>query len=122
MDYETRKLSYVLKYFSKKTGFSASIERDFSLIKKRERFLFDKKLNEIKVGIDISINQEESVEYLVLDRTEITQKQFSDFTQEERMEIIYVDQFDDSLWKGFAIIEPTEQMREYKKQKVDYTK
>ena len=120
--FEKKGDNYVLKYYSKKTGFSASIQRDFSLIKKRERFLFDKKLNEIKVGIDISMNQEESVEYLVLDRTEISQEQFSDFTQKERMEIIYVDQFDDSLWKGFAIIEPTEQMREYKKQKVDYTK
>ena len=114
--FEKKDNNYVLKYFSKKTGFIASIERDISLIKKRERFLFDKKLNEIKVGIDFSMSQEESIEYLVLDRTEITQEQFSDFTQEERMEIIYVDQFDDSLWKGFAIIEPTEQMREYKKQ------
>lgn len=120
--FEKKDDNYVLKYFSKKTGFSASIERDFSLIKKRERFLFDKKLNEIKVGIDISMNQEESIEYLVLDNTEISDKQFSDFTQKERMEIIYVDQFDDKLWKGFAIIEPTEQMRKYKKQEVDYTK
>lgn len=120
--FEKKGDNYVLKYYSKRTGFSASIERDFSLIKKRERFLFDKKLNEIKVGVDFSMNQEESVEYLVLDRTEITQKQFSDFAQKERMEVIYVDQFDDSLWKGFAIIEPIRQMREYKKQEVNYSK
>ncbi len=39
---------------------------------------------------------------------------------EEKMEIIYVDQFDDKLWSGYSIIEPTKQMREYRKQKVDY--
>ncbi len=120
--FEKKGDNYILKYFSKKIGFSASLDRDIALLKKRKRFLFDKKLNEIKIGIDFSMNQEESIEYLVLDHTEITQKQFLDFTQKERMEVIYVDQFDDSLWKGYAIIEPTEQMREYKKQKVDYTK
>jgi hypothetical protein len=26
-----------------------------------------------------------------------------------------VDKFDDSLWKGYAIIEPTQQMRDYQK-------
>jgi len=34
------------------------------------------------------------------------------------MDIIYVDQFNDNLWKGFSIIEPTEQMKEYKKQEI----
>ena len=35
----------------------------------------------------------------------------------ENTEIIYVDQFDDELWKGYSIIEPTKQMKEYKKLK-----
>jgi hypothetical protein len=29
---------------------------------------------------------------------------------------IYVDQFDDNLWSGYSIIEPTKRMKEYKKQ------
>ena len=31
------------------------------------------------------------------------------------MKVIYVDRFDDSLWQGYDILEPTKQMREYKK-------
>jgi len=116
--FEKKDDNYVLKYFSKKTGFSASFDRNVSLLKKRKRFLFDKKLNEIKVGIDMSMDIEESTEYLVLDGKDIPHKQFADFEQKERMEIIYVDQFDDNLWKGYSILEPTKQMREYKKQEV----
>jgi len=116
--FEKKEDNYVLKYFSKKTGFSASFDRNVSLLKKRKRFLFDKKLNEIKVGIDMSMDIEESTEYLVLDGKDIPHKQFADFEQKERMEIIYVDQFDDNLWKGYSILEPTKQMREYKKQEV----
>jgi len=113
--FERENDNYVLKYFSKKIGFNASFDRNVSLSKKKERFLFDKTLNEIKVGIDISMRNEETYELLFLKRNEITEEQFDSFTQKERMKIIYVDQFDDNLWKGFPIIEPTKKMRDYKK-------
>ena len=62
------------------------------------------------------MRNEDSYEFLVLNKTPISEEQFSEFTQKERMEVIYVEQFDDNLWKGFPIIEPTKKMREYKKQ------
>ena len=114
--FEKKADNYVLKYFSRRTGFNATIDRNLALLKKRKRFLFDKKLKEIKVGLELSVKVEESIEYLVLDRKGISDKQFADFEQMKKMEIIYVDQFDDNLWKGYSIIEPTKQMREYKKQ------
>ena len=113
--------NYVLKYLSKKTGFTASFDRSIALLKKRKRFLLDKKLNEIKVGIDLTMRNEDSYELLILDKTLISEEQFNDFPQKERMEVIYVDQFDKDLWKGFPIIEPTKKMREYKKQEVIYS-
>jgi hypothetical protein len=113
--FERKNDNYVLKYFSKKTGISVSFDRNVSLIKKKERFLFDKTLNEIKVGIDISMRNEDSFELLFLERNQITEDQFDSFKQEERMKVIYVDQFDDDLWKGFPIIAPTKKMHDYKK-------
>ncbi|MCF6170952.1 MAG: carboxypeptidase-like regulatory domain-containing protein [Bacteroidales bacterium] len=113
--FEKNQDNYGLKYFSQKTGTFISFDRNVALLKKRESFLFDKKLNEIKVGVEFRVNSEESVEFLILDDTGISDNQFADVEQKESMEIIYVDQFDDKLWKGFSIIEPTEQMREYKK-------
>lgn len=119
--YEKTGDRYSLKYFSKKTANQVSFDRKIALLKKRKRFLFDKLLKEIKVGVDLSMTIEESLEYLVLDRNIISAQQYSEFKQEENMEIIYVDQFDKDLWEGFSIIEPTQQMREYKKHDVNYS-
>lgn len=120
--FEKKDSTYNLKYFSYKSGSYVSFERNVSLLKKRKRFLFDKKINEIKLGIDFSIDQVESVEYLVLNDKEITHDEFLNFEQEKLMEIIYVDQFNDNLWSGYSIIEPTKQMKEYKKQEFDFIK
>ncbi len=92
-----------------------SVDRNLSLIKKKKRFLLDKKLNEIKVGFNLNVREEYSVEMLILDHKEISNKQFKGFKQKEFIKMIYVDQFDDQLWKGYSIIEPTKQMRDYKK-------
>jgi hypothetical protein len=119
--FEKKDNNYMLKYFSKRAGAKVSINRDLALLEKRKRALFDKKVNEFKMGIDISVESEESIEYLVLDDREISDKQFKDFKQQENMEVIYVDQFDDKLWSGFSIIEPTKQMKEYKKHEVNYS-
>lgn len=117
--FEKKNDNYELKYFSKKGGVNGSLNRDVSLLKKEERWLFDKKTDELKFRFKISAKVEGSYEYLVLSEEEITNKQFSGFVQKKNMEMIYVDQFDDNLWKGYSIIEPTEKMREYKKHEID---
>ena len=119
--FEKKNENYYLKYFSYKTGSHATVDRSLALMKKRKRFLFDKTLNELKLKFEISVNIEESIEYLVLEDDDIIDNQFDGFDQKKNIEIIYVDQFDDQLWKGFAIIEPTQQMKEYKKQEVNYS-
>ncbi|MCF8366479.1 MAG: carboxypeptidase-like regulatory domain-containing protein [Bacteroidales bacterium] len=111
---------YTLKYFSYRRGTNASVDRNFSLIKKRKKFFIDKKLKELKVGFYISMAVDESFEYLVLDSQSISLDQFNACEQKKTMDIIYVDQFDDKLWKGYSIIEPTQQMKEYKKQEIHY--
>ncbi len=118
--FEKKDNNYLLKYFSNRTGSNATIDRNLALLKKRKRFLFDKKLNELKVGINLSVKMEESIEYLVLDDMDISDTQFAGFKQKKHMEVIYVDQFDENLWRGYSIIEPTQQMKEYKKQEVNY--
>jgi hypothetical protein len=119
--FEKKDSIYNLKYFSHKGKAKASFDRNVNLIKKRERFLFDKTLKELKVGVYTSLTMEQSIEYLVLDDERISSEQFAGFEQPKVMEIIFVDQFDDKLWKGFSIIEPTQQMKEYKKQEMDFS-
>lgn len=114
--------SYQLKYFSKKVGHHYSINRSLQLIKKRKRWLVNKTLNEIKVKLKMAVKAEESVEVLFLNHKQISKEQFAQFNPPKRMKIQYIEQFHDDLWKGYSIIEPTKQMREYKKQEVDWNK
>ena len=116
ISFEKRFDSYQLKYCSKKQGSKINVDRNLSLIKKRKRFLLDKKINEVKVKFIFSVSEEYSSEILVLDQKPISKKQFDDFKEKEYIKMIYVDQFDDHLWEGYSIIEPTKQMRAYKKQ------
>lgn len=118
--FEKKDETYSLKYFSYKIANSVSIERKVSLLKKKKRLLFDKKLEELKLDILFALDTEESIEYLVLDDKEISKQQYDAFKQVKYMDVIYVDQFDDKLWSGFSIIEPTKQMKEYKKQQVNF--
>ena len=116
--FEKKNDNYVVKYFSKKGGGIASFERSLALLKKRKRFLWDETLYELKIGVDLKVHLQSSFEYLVLEAKEISQNEFNNFKQPEKLEMIYVDQFDDNLWKDYTIIEPTEQMRDYKKQEI----
>ena len=113
--FEKRNGNYVLKYFSKQVGVDASFNRSLALLKKRKRFLFDKKLKEVKIDVNLDVTSESSVEVLVLDEKKITPQQYEAFKQKKLMDIISVNQFDDKLWKGYSIIEPAKQMRDYKK-------
>ncbi len=115
--FEKKQNYYQLKYYSKIKGYEYSLDRSISLIKKKERLFIDKKLEQIKIGINFSGASESSIEMLVLEENKINQDQFYNFIEKENTEIIYVDQFDDELWKGYSIIEPTKQMKEYKKLK-----
>ncbi len=118
--FEKQKESYVLKYFSYQSSEKVSIERKFALIKKKKRFLFDDKLAELKLDVLFALKTEESLEYLVLDDEILNKSEYDDIQQEKYMNVIYVDQYDDRLWNGFSIIEPTQRMKEYKKQQLDF--
>lgn len=106
---------YELKYFSTKYTTEVSLNRKFSLQKKQSKFLFDKNLKEIKARFIMKAKNEATVEYMVVENQQIFKKNYNDFEEKERMKVIYVDQFDENLWKDYPIIEPTKQMKAYKK-------
>lgn len=113
--FEKQGNNYELKYFAQKTGNRVSFDRNVSLIKKRERFLVDKKLNEIKVGLNMISREESSFEAIVIHQENIPSSTYEKLTPPNYFKIIYVDQFNDNIWKGYDILEPTKQMRDYKK-------
>ncbi|MDG1475887.1 MAG: carboxypeptidase-like regulatory domain-containing protein, partial [Vicingaceae bacterium] len=107
--------TYHLKYYSQKAGTKVSFDRNLSLLKKKKRFLVDKKLNEIKVRLDMKVTEVNSFEILVISSEKIAPKVFNNFKQKPNFKTVYVDQFSDDLWKNYTIIEPSKQMRDYKK-------
>ncbi|MCO6500153.1 MAG: carboxypeptidase-like regulatory domain-containing protein [Vicingus serpentipes] len=113
--FEKKEGNYQLKYYAQKIGNKVSFDRNVSLIKKRKRFLIDKELNEIKVRLNILSREESSFEVLILDDKKISNQTYANFKQKSTFKIIYVDQFNDNVWNGYDIIEPTKQMRDYKK-------
>ncbi len=113
--FEKKEDNYVLKYFSRKIGTYLTMDRNLALQKKKNRTLFDKKVEEIKVGLIIKSDVEESLELLVIEDDNISEQKYSDFNQPENIKPIFVKQFNDELWKDYNIIEPTKQMKDYKK-------
>jgi hypothetical protein len=105
---------YVLKYFSKKVTEINGIDRKMNLLKKRDRFLFDKTLNKLSINLKASFTHQYSVEYMATNYSTIAKKTFIDFKQKARHKVIYVDSFDESLWKGYETIVPLENMKAYK--------
>ncbi len=113
--FEKKEGSYRLKYLSLKRGVAVGVNRNLSLIKKRERFLFDKKLYEYKVRLKMKQNTEQYIEMLVIDEQKITKNIYDSYSPKEKMKVINVKQFDDNLWNNFTIITPTKQMKDYRK-------
>ncbi len=107
--------TYRLKYLFRQEGEAVHVNRKISLLKKRERFLLDKTIAKYKVKLDYIARNLNSVEILVVDESDITTKSFDDFKQKKHLKVKYVNEFDDSIWKGYSIIAPTQQMKDYRK-------
>ena len=113
--FEKKENNYQLKYLSYQNNYKVSIDRKIALQKKKKRFLINKKLKEIKVGLDFIQENNESIELLVVDQFKISEQNFDNFEEGKYIDISYVNQFDEKLWKGYTTIAPTKQMKEYKK-------
>jgi len=113
--FEKNKNKYDLKYFSFQNNNKLSINRKITLLKKKKRLLINKKLNAIKIGLEIINESKLSVEVLVIDNVQISEQDFDNFDEKKNIDVTYVNQFDKNLWKNHTTIEPTQQMKEYKK-------
>ncbi|MEI6866029.1 carboxypeptidase-like regulatory domain-containing protein [Flavicella sp.] len=106
---------YRLKYFSFNKKYNLRIKRKIALQKKKNRFLFDKKLVELKIGLNLDLQVQEAIEYFAIKTKKLTEEQFENYKEKKTFNIINIDQFDKNLWKGYDIIEPTKQLKNYKK-------
>ncbi len=112
--------NYQLKYFSNTQTTETSFERNISLLKKRDRFMIDKTLNELEVKVAIKVETEETKELLVLSSKKIESQQYLSTTSIKEMPVVYVNQYSDDIWQGQSVMEPTSRMHEYQKQEINW--
>ncbi len=113
--FENNNGNYRLKYLFRQEGERVGFNRNVELLKKRERFLFDKTIAKYKVKLSYKAVNLNSIEILVINENNISVKQFADFKTKKRLKVKYVNEFDDKMWKGYSIIAPTDQMKDYRK-------
>ena len=107
--------NYQLKYFSYNKNYNIRINRKIALQKKRSRFLFDKKLKELKLRLNLNLQVQEAIEYFSIKTAPLTQPEYNSYKESKNMNVLHIDQFDENLWQGYDIIEPTKQIKQYKK-------
>ncbi|OHX63940.1 carboxypeptidase-like regulatory domain-containing protein [Flammeovirga pacifica] len=110
---------YYIKYAKAIEHTSFSIERSFSILKKKKRFLMDKTLNEVKVRLNMLASSKETKEVLVIDRETITAKEFEEFTSPKKVKFDKVVTSEGYDWGQGTILEPTKELKEYKRMKIE---
>ncbi len=113
--------TYQIKYLYNSLSVEFSLERNVSLQKKQKRWLFDEKLEEIKLKLDIAAQQDHINECLFINREDLSAAGYMNIEQPKKMDVLYVNQYSDDNWKGYPSIEPTKKMREYQKLEIDWS-
>ncbi|MBB3697016.1 carboxypeptidase-like regulatory domain-containing protein [Flammeovirga yaeyamensis] len=117
--FQKDKDKYYLKYLKAVEHTSFSVERSFSILKKRKRFLVDKTMNEVKVRFNIVANSEDTREILVIERKDLTDKDYKEFTQPKKVKFEKVVTSKGYDWGQGTILEPTKELQEYKRKQVN---
>ena len=69
----------------------------------------------MKRSLLIQSNRNKEEQLLVVDHSKISDIEFDNFIEEKYIDVIYVNQFNKHLWKNYTTIEPTQEMKEYKR-------
>ncbi len=110
--YEKDRLGYFLKYSMKSTSTTYGIDRPFEIVRKEKRPILNKKINEADLRLNLQGMQEACYETLVVYREASTAAKFNG-VKEKGIKPDRITSYSDSIWKGYSIIEPTRQMKEY---------
>jgi len=111
--YERDKHGYYLKYSMKSSSTQFGVFRPFELIQKINKPIFNRRLNKVRINIDLLGREESTREVLVISRNPVNQQEFYKI-EPLKVKTEKITKYSDDIWKGYSIIEPTKQMKEYK--------
>ncbi len=113
--FEKGRQGYFVKYLSVHQNESASVDRDFVLVKKQKRLLLDKELNELKLQVDVAFDIQSSWEVLLLDREEIEAQQFDKIEQPSFMKFKKEYVYTPEMWGNHTVLAPTSELAKYRR-------
>jgi len=113
--YEKLDTAYFVKYINAEKQEFYSIDRNFFLVKKEKRFLFDKALDKIKFALDMKFETKNGWELLVMHRQNLAKEAFELVKEPEKMTIKkeFVNSMD--MWDHGSVIVPNTELKNFRR-------
>ena len=93
----------------------ASLNRNISLLKKEKRFLFDKILNKIKLGMELALDIYDNSEILILDNEELTKENYDKVNEPKYMKFKKDFAYTSEMWENRTVIVPDKELKIYQR-------
>ena len=113
--YEKLDTGYYVKYVNAEKREFFSVDRDFFMVKKEKRFLFDKALNKIKFALDMQFETKNGWELLVIHRQNLTKEAFELVKEPEKMTIKKEFVYSMDMWDHGSVIVPNTELKNFRR-------
>ncbi len=104
---------YFVKYIKSEQKERASIDRNFSIMKKEKRFMWDKTLNEIKMHATMNFDMHNQWELLIMDNESIDQEKIANIEQPKFVKFKKQLVYDPKMWERGTVIVPTAELKAF---------
>jgi len=113
--YEKLDTAYFVKYVNAEKREFFSVDRDFFMVKKEKRFLFDKALNKIKFALYMQFETKNGWELLVIHRQNLTKEAFELVKEPEKMTIKKEFVYSMDMWDHGSVIVPNTELKNFRR-------
>jgi hypothetical protein len=113
--YEKVDTAYFVKYVNAEKREFFSIDRNFFMVKKKNRFLFDKALNKIKFALDMQFETKNGWELLVIHRQNLTKEAFEGIEEPKKMAIKKELVYSPDMWEHGSVIVPNTELKNFRR-------
>jgi len=104
---------YYTKYIRAEQKERASIDRDFTIMKKEKRFMWDKTLNEIKMHAEMSFDMHNQWELLIMDNEPFDPQRISAIEQPKFVRFKKKLVYDPKMWENRTVLVPTAELKQF---------
>ena len=104
---------YLPKFIEREVGDRVKVDRPLSLLVKEDRFIFNKKLQEVDLEFKIDNSSLTKLELVIYDDATLAKTAFDGVTVTEDFEFQTFKKYDPDYWNEYNIIEPNTAIKEF---------